>query len=302
MERIRSIWSRGILLAAVGLVTSILASGQRLPTEIKIVHPFDVSCQDAELGWGFELSGMVNYVARPKIIQSSWLEQTLSIGISVVAECCPPDFLGYSIQKDTIVLYYGFKQNIPTVRNPTDQIQVCLCGHSGCCYEFEYQIPNLRKNINYLIATSNVLDLNLNFKKSPNPINYLRSEHKSIFYQHCDFPELCLNQYMEMSLKVYKELRPLYTDLMTEIERDSNAKGELLMKIRNLWTEFFSLEGAINDNFVKLKLEQKKYLEATAKHRSDLEAEMVELRKVLIEVDKHLYKGMFIEKAERKQP
>ena len=130
------------------LLTVNISLGQQRLIEVNYNHDPNSSCGHVTLGSGFEKSGMVQYVARPRILESKWIDQQLTIKIFVVSDCCPPDFLGYMVHSDTLKLYYGDKKSIPDKYGRPKEVDICMCGHNGCSYEFEYEINGLQKDKN----------------------------------------------------------------------------------------------------------------------------------------------------------
>ena len=169
----------GQLILLILLATAAL--GQKLPIQVKHSGDPHTSCGKATLGSGFEKAGMVQYVARPRIIDSKWHDTQLTIKVFVVSECCPPDYLGYLAKSDTLVLYYGNEKHLPTKAGAPEEVEICLCGTSGCCYEFEYNVNGLNRNTNYIVAVSDVLDIGF---REAYAIGYINGKHKSIRYSN----------------------------------------------------------------------------------------------------------------------
>jgi hypothetical protein len=149
--------------AVLGLIflslTVNISLGQKRLVEVNYNRDPSSSCAHVRLGSGFEKSGMVQYVARPTIIESKWMDRQLTIKIFVVSDCCPPDYLGYMVHSDTLKLYYGDKKSIPDNYGRPKEVDICMCGHNGCPYEFEYKIDGLEKHKNYLVTVSDVLGI-----------------------------------------------------------------------------------------------------------------------------------------------
>jgi hypothetical protein len=191
----------GLILLSLTVNISL---GQKRLIEVNYNHDPTNSCAHVTLGSGFEKSGMVQYVARPRIIESKWIDRQLTIKIFVVSDCCPPDYLGYMVHYDTLKLYYGDKKSIPDMYGQPKEVDICMCGHNGCSYEFEYKINGLKKDKNYLVAISEVIGMG---SINPYPIGYTNGRYKSIHYSmKCNTFEVCLDEKIKEAIYIMKNL------------------------------------------------------------------------------------------------
>jgi hypothetical protein len=247
----KRIW--GIIFISI---TSI-AWGQKRPIPVNFDSDTNNSCGHVSLGSGFEKSGMVQYVARPKIIESKWDGRQLTIKIFVVSDCCPPDFLGYVEQSDTLNLYYGDKKSLPNKNGQPQEIEICMCGHNGCCFEFEYRIKGLKRNTNYLVAISDVIGIG---RITPYPIGYTDSKDKSVHYSRaCTSFNVCLEDQIDEAVLQYKKLGPLYDSLITLRNNESPNQRDMVDHIKKVWIQYFSYREAIYDEFIRTKIDKTLY-------------------------------------------
>jgi hypothetical protein len=265
-----------------------IATGQKHPTQVRYGQDANSACGNVILGSGFEKSGMVRYVARPKIVESKWSGRQLTIKIFVVSECCPPDYLGYVKQADTLILYYGDKKNIPT-KNGSEEIGICMCGNNGCCYEFEYRIKGLNRNTNYLVAASPVLYIG-RFK--PYPLGYTDGRNKSIYYSAAgDSLETSLDTKINDAVSHYKMLGNLYDLLIEQHNNENSEERATIDEIEKNWIKYFKCKEAIYDEFVKSKLNASLYNSKIGDFESRVLHELKILEPKLNTVSKYLHAG-----------
>jgi len=250
------------------------------------------TCRHVTLGSGFEKSGMVQYVARPKILESKWSGGQLTIKIFVVSDCCPPDYLGYMVHSDTLKLYYGDKMSISDKHGRPKEVQIC-CGFNGCCYEFEYKIKKL-KHKNYLVVTSNVLGIGL---IKPFPIGYTDSEYKSVHYSsECRSFDVCLDDKIADALSYYKRLGPLYDSLIDLHKQENAGERKMVDQLKKVWIKYFDCREAIYDEFIKSKVDREVYSSKLAEFESQVEHELKLLEPKLDITSKYLQGGAIAER------
>lgn len=269
------------------------SSGQDRPIEVNYNHDPNSPCGHITLGSGFEKSGMVQYVARPRIVESKWTDRQLTIKIFVVSDCCPPDYLGYMVHSDTLKLYYGDKKSIPDKYGQPKEVDICMCGINGCCYEFEYKIDGLKKDKNYLVAISDVLGIG---SINPYPIGYIDSNNKSIHYaMECSSFEICLDEKIKEGISHYKRLGPLYDSLLDLHKYGGSAERKMVNYIKDVWIEYFDCREAIYDKFIKSNMDHKIYSSKVNEFESDVAIELKLLEPRLEIVNKYLKGAAFTE-------
>jgi hypothetical protein len=282
---------RGSALVLLSLTIGI-AIGQKRPIQVSYTPDYNNSCGEVILGSGFEKSGMVRYVARSKILESKWNGRQLTIKIFVVSECCPPDYLGYVERSDTLILYYGDKKGLPTKDGMPDEVEICLCGHNGCCYEFEYVINGLSRSTNYLVAVSNVSAFGL----KPYPIGYIDSKYKSVHYsRQCLSLESCLDEKIDEAVLYYKKLSPMYDSLIDHHNNQSQKEKDMVDQIERVWIKYFSFREAIYDEFLTSNLDGDLYNRKLNEFELQIQRELKLLEPKLNITSKYLHGGSFIE-------
>lgn len=279
----------GLLLISLTLNAT---QGQVLPVQVGYTPAADNSCHEANLGSGFSKSGMVQYVARPVILHSKWSGDDLSIRIFVVSDCCPPDYLGYVVKSDTLILYYGDKKSVPQKYGSPAEIDICMCGHNGCCYEFEYNITGLNQKINYLVKISDVVGIGL---APPRPIGYVNGREKSIYYHECDSLSKCLSDKIDAAISYYKKLGLLYGHLIDLHTRKSIGERKVVDEITGVWINYFSCREAIYDEFIKSRLDPKYYKSKVAEFEFAIADELELLNPKLEITNIFLRSGAFVE-------
>jgi hypothetical protein len=266
-----------------------ISFGQKYPIQVSYDEDSNSSCGTVTLGSGFEKSGMVRYVARPKIIESKWRGRQLTITIFTVSGCCTHDYLGYVEQSDTLILYYGSQVNLPNKHSGHKEVEICMCGHNGCCFEFEYRITGLKKKTNYLVAISDVMGIGL---IKPYLIGYIDEENKSIHYsQDCDLLEECLDKKIEEAVSNYKNLIPLYTLLIEQHKNENPVERETIDNIRRTWIRYFSCREAIYDEFIRSKLDQNVYSLKINEFESQVQSDLLLLESKLNITSEYLIMG-----------
>ena len=262
----------GLILISLS-VTISLAQTRAIP--VKYNYDPNAGCKQVVLGSGFEKSGMVQYVARSKIIESKWIGKQLSIKIFVVSDCCPPDFLGYLVRNDTLQLYYGDKRSIPVKEGQPKEVEICMCGHNGCGYQFEYKIDGLKKNRNYLVGLSDVLGIG---SRAPIPIGYTDGRFKSINYpKEGGLLEVRLDEKIDEAISSYKKLEPLYDSLLQLHRAGGSGESEIVGRIKWVWIDYFTAREAIYDKYVRHNLNTKKYSFRVDKFELDVQNQLKSL-------------------------
>jgi hypothetical protein len=265
---------------------------QKRPIQVSYTPDYNNSCGEVILGSGFEKSGMVRYVARPKILESKWNGRQLTIKIFVVSDCCPPDYLGYMEQSDTLILYYGDKKSLPTKSGMPDEVEICLCGHNGCCYEFEYSINGLSRSTNYLVAVSDVLAFGL----KPYTIGYTDSKYKSVHYAtECLSLDSCLEEKINEAVSHYKKLGPMYDSLINHHNNQSQKEKDMVDQIARVWIKYFVCREAIYDEFLRSNLDGDLYSRRLNQFESQIQSELKLLEPKLSITYEYLQGGSFIE-------
>jgi hypothetical protein len=274
-------------------LTANISLGQKSLTQVNYTHDPNSSCGHVTLGSGFEKSGMVQYVARPRIIELRWMDGQLTIKIFVVSVCCPPDYLGYMVHSDTLKLYYGDKKSIPDKYGRPKEVDICMCGHNGCCYEFEYKINGLEKEKNYLVAVSDVLSIG---SIEPYPIGYTDSRYKSVHYlMKCSSFEECLDVKIDDAISHYKRLGPLYDSLIDLHKNGGPAERKMVDNIKDVWIKYFDCRDAIYDKFIKSNVNHKMYSLKVDEFESYVSKEVKLLEPRLDIVNKYLQSGALAE-------
>lgn len=269
------------------------ALGQERLIQVSYTRDAQSSCGHVTLGSGFEKSGMVQYVARPKIIHSKWVEGQLTIKIFVVSDCCPPDYLGYIVNSDSLKLYYGDKKSIPDKDGRPKEVEICMCGFNGCCYEFEYKVKGLKQDENYLVTVSDVLDIG---SIKPYPIGYTDSKYKSVRYStDCKSFDECLDNKVNDAISYYKKLVPLYDSLIELHTQESAEERRMVNEIRKVWIRYFDCREAIYDEFIRSKVDQETYNSKLTAFESQVENELKILEPKLDIISKYLQGGAITE-------
>jgi hypothetical protein len=275
-------------------VTINICLGQNALTKVDYHYNPNQSCMLVALGSGFEKSGMAQYVARPRIIESKWLDRRLNIKIFVVSDCCPPDYLGYMVHSDTLKLYYGDEKSIPDKNGQPKEIDICMCGPTGCCYEFEYVIDGLNANKNYLVTVSDVLGIG---SRDAYPVGYTDSSLKSIHYSTaCNSFKVCLDNKIDEAISHYKKLGPLYDSLLALPRSGGPAERKMVDGIKNVWIKYFECREAIHDKFIESKLGKRVHKGKLTEFEAQVSSEVKLLTPRLDIVSKYLHGGAFLER------
>jgi hypothetical protein len=284
---------KGVLWLTLFSLILNVAMGQKRLTQVHYARDSAYSCGHVTLGSGFEKSGMVQYVARPKIIESKWTDRQLNIKIFVVSDCCPPDFLGYTEQSDTLNLYWGDKKSIPDEHGTPKEVDICMCGSNGCCYEFEYSIAGLKRNTNYLVAVSDILGIG---RVKPYPIGYTDSKEKSVYYSNeCDSFDACLDEKIDEAILHYRKLAPLYDSLIVLHKSGSTREKDMVYRIKQVWISYFKCREAIYDEYISSKIESNLYNARTRRFELEVTSELQMLEPRLSITNEYLQGGSLIE-------
>jgi hypothetical protein len=288
MPRTRAHWLM-VLMFAIGCQVKAQKTQLR---ELHPSHEIDNLCQGSvSLGSGFERSGMNNRVVPPRILESYWRADTLFVRLAVVLDCCPHDYLGYTLAADSLVLYYGVKSDIPPEKGEVSEIRVCLCVDTGCCYEFEYEIPGLNKATNYWIGAQDVVVFR---RLNPFPLQYLYPEKQSILYSSCDNLDRCFREHIEQSIVQYRKLLPLYEQLLGEIETDHKDKYQTIEQLRRIWWNYFSEERAIMDPYLRTRLAPGLWDQLMVEQRAAIAHELEKLSDIMNKVSRQVRGGLVL--------
>ncbi len=220
------------------------------PSLEEIPQPFEENCQQLYLGYGFENSGMSQYLLQNQILETRWKGDTLNIKARIITDCCGYDYLNYKVEADAITLVHGFEENIWENREE-GEIITCMCESQGCFFEMEFKILGAKRGKNYLIKHTKAAVLGL---VEPEPIEFMYPQQASVYYKNCKDVGSCFEDKLQQGIEHYKALIPLYESYIAF--QGSIANKEIGNEIRRNWVGFVKTISALKSRYVASRLDK----------------------------------------------